>query len=112
MRRMVVVVSVLLAACVSSAPPKEPNDREWNALGKDYEWIETLRKAQPALPATASRKLMIETSLENHRKIETVYVAFTDKLKEYFDRTHDPRAAALMAREKVIMGDGHMSLLS
>src|ERR1700686_1489829 len=100
------------AACVSSAPPKEPNDREWNALGKDYEWIETLRKAQPALPATGSRKQMIETSLENHRKIETVYVAFTDKLKEYYERTRDPRAAALMAREKVIMGDEDMSLLS
>jgi tetratricopeptide (TPR) repeat protein len=110
----VTALAVLLfaAACVSSAPPKEPNDREWNVLGKDYEWIETLRKAQPALPATASRKQMIETSLENHRKIETVYVAFTDKLKEYYDRTHDPRAAALFAREKVIMGDEYMSLLS
>jgi tetratricopeptide (TPR) repeat protein len=109
---MVVVVSVLLAACVSSAPPKEPNDREWNVLATDYAWIEQLRKAQPVLPVTASRKQMIETSLENHRKIETVYVAFTDKLKEYYDRTHDPRAAALFAREKVIMGDEYMSLLS
>ncbi len=103
---------VLLAACVSSAPPTEPNDREWNELGTEYAWIETLRKAQPAPPATASRKQMSETALENHRKIETVYVAFTDKVREYFDRTRDPRAAALLAREKVIMGDEYMSLLS
>jgi tetratricopeptide (TPR) repeat protein len=109
---MVVVVSVLIAACVSSAPPKEPNDREWNALGKDYEWIETLRKAQPALPVSASRKQMIEAALENHRKMAQAYVAFTDKLKEYYERTHDPRAAGLLAREKVIMGDEYMSLLS
>jgi hypothetical protein len=109
---MVVVVVVFLAACFSSGPPKEPNDREWNRIATDYQWIETLRKAQPLPPATASRKQMIENALENHRKIETVYVAFMDRVKEYHDRTGDPRAAALSAREKVIMGDEYMTLLS
>ena len=35
-----------------------------------------------------------------------------DKLKEYRDRTGDPRATALMAREKMIMGDDYMNILS
>jgi len=107
------ILSLLIfAACLSSGPPKEPNDREWNQFLKDYAWIESLRKAQPVLPATASRKQMIEATLENHRKLEPTYVAFMDGLKEYHDRTRDLRAAGLLAREKVIMGDEYMNLLS
>lgn len=103
---------LLLAACVSATLPTQPNDREWNLLSADYTWIETLRKGQPVPPPNASRKQMLEMVLENHRKIEPTYVAFMDKLKEYHDRTGDPRAAALLAREKVIMGDEYMNLLS
>ncbi|PYQ53868.1 MAG: hypothetical protein DMF59_00565 [Acidobacteria bacterium] len=111
MRRLLLVF-LLFASCLSSAPPKEPNDREWNQLMKEYAWIESLRKAQPVPPPTASRKQRIEATLENHRKLETVYVAFVDKVKEYHDRTRDLRAAGLLAREKVIMGDEYMNLLS
>ena len=80
MRRLLLVF-LLFASCLSSAPPKEPNDREWNQLMKEYAWIESLRKAQPVPPPTASRKQRIEATLENHRKLETVYVAFVDKVK-------------------------------
>ncbi|HYS55347.1 MAG TPA: hypothetical protein VER58_16440 [Thermoanaerobaculia bacterium] len=111
MRRSLLVFLVL-AGCISSAPPREPNDREWNQLMKEYAWIESLRKAQAVPPATASRKQMIETTLENHRRMEPVYVAFMDKVKEYHDRTRDLRAAGLLAREKVMMGDEYMNLLS
>ncbi len=107
-----VLSSVLVAGCVSTALPTRPNDREWNLLSADSTWIETLRKAQPVPSANASRKQMIETELQNHRKIEPLYVAFIDKLKEYHDRTGDPRAAALLAREKVAMGDDYMNVLS
>jgi hypothetical protein len=110
--RKVLLLIPLLAACLSSRPPTQPNDREWNVLSGDYAWIETLRRAQPSSPANASRKQMIEITLENHRKIEPAYVAFMDKLKEYHDRTGDPRAATLLAREKIIMGDEYMSVLS
>lgn len=78
----------------------------------DYAWIESVRKAQPAPPPTASRKQMIEAALETQRKLEPTYVTFVDKVKEYYDRTHDARAAKLLAREKIIMGDQYMNLLS
>jgi len=102
----------ILAACATPGPPTQPNDREWSLLTADYAWIESVRKAQPAPPPGASRKQRIETALENHRKLEPTYVAFIDKVKEYHDRTHDPRAATLLAREKIILGDEYMELLS
>lgn len=78
----------------------------------DYSWIDGVRKAQAPLPATASRKQMIEAALDTHRKLDAVYGPFIEKLKEYYDRTHDERAGSLLAREKIIAGDEYMSLLS
>ncbi len=112
MRKVALLSVGVLACCLSSGPPTQPNDREWNLLTADYAWIETLRKAQRVPPPNASRKQMIEMALENHRKIEPTYVALMDKLKEYHDRTGDPRAATLLAREKVFMGDEYMNILS
>ncbi|HET7712645.1 MAG TPA: hypothetical protein VFL80_12005 [Thermoanaerobaculia bacterium] len=106
------LIAVILCSCASSGPLTVPNDREWNLLTADHSWLETLRKAQPAPPANASRKKQIETLLENHRKVEPVYVAFMDKLREYHTRTGDPRAAALMAKEKIAIGDDYMNILA
>jgi hypothetical protein len=78
----------------------------------DYKWITTLREAQKVPPATASRKEQIEARLENHRKIEPTVVAFTDKVREYHERTGDPRAAAVLAREKIIVADDYMNVLA
>lgn len=103
---------VTLAACTSAAPPAGPNDREWNLLAADYQWILTLRDAGKKPAAGASRKEKIETLLENHKKMETVYVAFIDKTRAYFDRTGDTRAGSMLAREKIILGDEYMSVLS
>ena len=103
---------VLLASCISAAPPTQPNDREWGQLMTDYTWIESVRKAQAPLPPTASRKQMIGSSLETHRKLEPVYGPFMDRLKEYYERTRDTRAGSLLAREKIIMGDEYLSILS
>src|SRR6266851_1455740 len=110
MRRIVPWFALALAACVSAALPTQPNDREWSLLARDYAWLESRRKAQP-LP-TASRKQMIEAALENHRKMEPTYVVFMDKVKEYHDRTGDPRATAVLSREKMLMGDEYMNLMS
>ncbi len=110
MRRFL-VLSLLVVAC-ASGPPTQPNDREWGQITSDYSWIESVRKAQPAPPADASRKQMIEMTLETQRKLEPNYAAFIDKVKEYHDRTHDERAAKLLAREKIMMGDEYMDLLS
>lgn len=110
--RIAPLLLLVLAACAASGPPTRPNDREWSLLMADYEWIRTLRTAQKEPPPTASRKDQIEARLENHRKIEPALVAFIDKLREYYDRTADPRASSILAREKVLLGDDYMNLLS
>jgi tetratricopeptide (TPR) repeat protein len=114
MRRLFVplLFAVLVAGCATDGPVKAPNDREWTLLTSDYTWLETNRKAQPVPPASASRKQQIELLLENHRKIEPLYIAFMDKLREYYERTGDARALPLMAREKVTIGDEYMNVLS
>jgi len=110
MRKLLILF--LFAGCVSSAPTKVPNDHEWSLIDADYQWLQTLRKAQPVPPPNASRKQQIETLLVNHAKIEPTYIAFTDKLDEYYKRTADPRAAAMFAREKIALGDEYMNVLS
>jgi tetratricopeptide (TPR) repeat protein len=101
---------LLIVACTTT--PTRPNEREWTLLMADYHWIETLRAAQKVPPADASRKQQIEARLAHHRKLDPPYVAFIDKLAEYYRRTRDPRAASLLAREKVIVGDEYMNVLS
>ena len=110
--RKLLILTLLLASCVSSAPAKAPNDHEWNLIEADYQWLQTLRSAQPKPPADASRKQQIETLLSNHSKVEQMYVSFIDKLDEYYKRTADPRAAALFAKEKIMLGDEYMTILS
>jgi tetratricopeptide (TPR) repeat protein len=108
----VIIVSLLATGAFAAGPPAQPNDREWGLISADYAWIETLRKAQPLPPANASRKQMLEIVLDNQKKLEPAYVPFLDKVKEYFDRTHDPRAGQVLAREKIIMGDEYAQYLS
>lgn len=114
MRTLATVLLLTLAACAvaPSGPPTTPNDREWNLLTADYQWIQTLRAAQKQPPASATRKEQIELILENHKKLEPTYVAFIDKAREYFERTADPRAGSLLAREKIILGDEYMGVLA
>ena len=79
---------------------------------RDYSWIDGVRKAKPPITLATSRKQMIEAALDAHRKLEPIYLPFMERLKEYYDRTRDPRAGTLLAREKVIMGDEYMNILS
>ena len=112
MRNLLLSLLLLSVACAPAGPPTAPNDREWSLLTADYQWLETVRKSQRQPPATATRKERIELLLENHKKLEPTYVAFVDKVREYQERTGDPRAAALLAREKIILGDEYMAVLS
>ena len=112
MYKSLVPLVLLLVACTPAGPSTMPNDREWSLLTADYQWLETVRKSQKVPAPTATRKERIEILLENHKKIEPTYVVFTDKVREYFDRTGDPRAGAMLAREKIILGDEYMSVLS
>ena len=110
---LLVITIVLVAMPLAAAGlPAQPNDREWSALSTEYLHIDALRKMQPLPPANASRKQMLELVLDNQKKLEPIYVPFLDKVKEYFDRTHDPRAGQVLAREKIIMGDQYMQYLS
>ena len=102
----------LACAAAPTGPPTEPNDKEWTAITADYQWIQTLRAAQKQPPASATRKEQIELLLDNHKKIEPPYVTFVDKTREYFERTGDPRAGQLLAREKIILGDEYMGVLA
>ncbi len=112
MRRLLAPLLAVLAACATQGPPNRPNDREWTLLTADYQWIQTLRAAQKVAPPAASRKQEIEIALENIRKIEPMYQTFTDKVSEYYKRTSDPRAGALLAAEKIYIGDQYMNVLS
>jgi len=113
MRKLILLsLTLALCSCVSSGPPTQPNDKEWNLLTADYQWLQTLRNAQPVPPPASSRKQQIEILIANHDKITPAYNAFMDKLKEYYGRTGDPRAASVLAREKVLMGDEYMNYLA
>ena len=113
MRNLIVLFTALsLIACAPAGPPTTPNDREWTLLAADYQWILTLRQAQKQPGPTATRKEHIEILLDNHKKLEPTYVAFVDKAREYFERTGDPRAGALLAREKIVLGDEYMGVLA
>ncbi len=113
-RLVPVLLAVLLAACAvaPSGPPTTPNDREWSLLMADYQWILTLRDAQKKSATNATRKEQIETRIENNKKLEATYVVFIDKVREYHERTGDPRAATLLAREKIILGDEYVNVLA
>jgi tetratricopeptide (TPR) repeat protein len=109
---LVLALFVFVSSCASSGPVTQPSDREWNLISADYQWLETLRKAQPVPSATATRKQQIELALDNLNKIQPPYNAFMVKLQEYYERTSDPRAAALFAHEKIEMGDEYMNVLA
>jgi len=110
--RKSLVLLVFLAACAPAGPPTQPNDREWTLLSADYQWIQTLRAAQKPVPANATRKQQIEVVLENQQKLMPTLNAFLGKVEEYHDRTSDPRAATLLANEKILLGDDYMNVLS
>ena len=113
MRKSLALLLFTLACAVApSGPPTEPNDAEWSVIAKDYQWIQTLRDAQKKPAASVARKEQIEVLLDNHKKLEPTYVAFVDKTREYFERTGDTRAGKLLAREKILLGDEYMNVLS
>jgi tetratricopeptide (TPR) repeat protein len=99
---------LLPLAAAAAAPPKG----EWEAIEADYKWLETLRAAAPPIDPALPRKQRIETYLQNERKVEPVYARFIEKLENYYQKTGDPRAAQLFAREKIRIGDGYMEILS
>jgi tetratricopeptide (TPR) repeat protein len=111
-RLLFLCAPLLMAWAVVAAPPNKPNDREWGLITADYQWLETLRKAQQQPPAGASRKVMIETELSNLEKLQPAWNALDAKVRDYYERTRDPRAATLIAREKILMGDQFMGVLS
>lgn len=103
-----IALALVLVSCATPGPLTQPNDREWNVIAADYQWLDNLRNAQPQPPAGAPRKQQIEQMLANLQKIEPSYNSFQEKVREYYDRTHDVRAAQVMAREKIILGDQYL----
>lgn len=112
MRKIFVTLVLLTVACAPVGPATEPNDREWALLQADYQWIQTLRAAQKQPSPVSPRKEQIELVLDNLKKIEVPYTTFINKTREYLERTADPRAARLLANEKIFLGDQFMNVLS
>ena len=112
MRKTLIPLFLLFAVGASARPATKPNDREWTLLSADYQWIQTLRAAQKPIPPNATRKQQIEITLENLEKLTAPSNALLAKVEEYWDRTGDPRAASLLAREKILLGDEYMNVLS
>ncbi|HJQ41269.1 MAG TPA: hypothetical protein VKB93_29365 [Thermoanaerobaculia bacterium] len=110
--RKLLVPLILLVACAPVGPATQPNDREWTLLSADYQWIQTLRAAQKPIPPSATRKQQIEITLENLEKLTAPNNALLGRVEEYWLRTSDPRAAALLAREKILLGDEYLNVLS
>ncbi len=110
---LLVLWPLLLAGCATApAPSKKALDREWALLEADHVWLQTLRASANLPPESSTRKQQIEHLLDNHRKLEPALVAFLEKLKSYYERTGDPRAASLYASEKIKLGDQYMNVLA
>jgi len=110
--RKLLVLLFLTFACAPAGPSTQPNDAEWSVLSKDYQWIQTLRDAQKRPLASTPRQEQIELVLENMKKLQPTYDPFIDRVHEYHLRTGDPRAAKLLAREKILLGDEYMGVLA
>lgn len=106
------LLCLAITACVSSGPPTNPNEAEWSALLADYRTLESLRNSAPQPPVDAPRRQQIEVLLATHQRLAPTYEPLMDRLREYYERTGDPRAAQLYAREKVVMGDQYMNVLA
>lgn len=78
----------------------------------DYETIRQIRASAPRATDKPSRREQIEIQLETHKKLEPLLVPFLQKVKEYYERTGDPRAATLYADERVTMGDEYFDILA
>lgn len=109
--RPVFLLVLFLTGC-ASGPVTRPNDREWTQIQNEYQRLETERRNAPPTAVNASRKEQIEVRLAVLRRIEPAYSAFFEKLREYYERTGDPRGGRLFAAEKVRMGNDYAELLS
>jgi tetratricopeptide (TPR) repeat protein len=111
-RRLAVVLLLVFAVPLAAALPTRPSSREWNALQAEYGELDASRKAAPQPSPAATRKEQIEIALQALKKLEPLYVAFQEKLLEYYERTGDRRAAELYAAEKIRLGDIYATVLS
>ncbi|HVR43860.1 MAG TPA: hypothetical protein VMS56_10510 [Thermoanaerobaculia bacterium] len=103
---------LLLSAACATALPTRPNDREWTSLWAEYQTVESLRRVLPQPPPGASRSEHVEIHLRNQQRLEPTLAPLLGRLREYHGRTGDPRAARLLANERIRLGDAYMSLLA
>lgn len=112
MRFATLLLALALTACASAAPPSVPNEREWQQLLSRYRTLQSARAAVPSHAADVSRRERIEIAANALRQSEQGWTRFLDDLREYYERTADPRAAQIYADERVRIGDTYADLLS
>lgn len=78
----------------------------------EYAKVETLRQSAGSPPPESLRKQQIEFLLDRHKRLEPLFEPFVTRLREYYERTGDARAAELYAREKIRLGDDYMNVLA
>lgn len=107
-----VTVFLLFVGCASSNSGSAPSEREWQQILAEYRTLEATRAGLPAAPADAPRKERVQVAINSMRQSEAVWTAFLDRLRAYYERTGDARAATIYADEKVRIGDSYRDLLS
>ena len=112
MKRFLNAVFVLCLVLPAHASLADATKSEWESIDADYKWLDTLRRSAPPIDPAIPRKQRIEAYLQNERKLEPVYAKFIEKLENYYQKTGDPRAAQLFAKEKIRIGDGYMEILA
>lgn len=109
MRRIALVLLLTLTGCSASVVRAPETDR-WSELRSQYETIESVRASSP-IPQ-AGRREQIEVLLKRQQRLEPLYVPFMGNLRAYVEETDDPRAKALYARERILMGDEYAHYLA
>jgi tetratricopeptide (TPR) repeat protein len=103
---------LIAGSAAAAAAPNTPNAREWNRLVAEYDQIVIMRGQLPQPPESAPRKEQIEIVLANHKRLEPIYGTFLDRLRDYYERTGDMRAAQVYAAEKIRIGDEYARVLA
>lgn len=113
MRLSILLLTLFICVgCASSTPASAPSEREWQQILAEYRALEATRAGLPAARADAPRKERVQVAINSMRQSEAAWSAFLDRLRDYYERTGDARAATIYADEKVRIGDTYRDLLS
>lgn len=110
MRASVLLLTTMTIIGCSQAAVRVPEQNTWLNLQAQHQTIEAVRASNP-IPESGRRE-QIEVLLKRQQRLEPMYVPFMATLRKYVEETGDPRATALYARERILMGDEYAHYLA